>query len=301
MRNLFRKIRKYANSDAPVLLEGESGVGKEVAANAIHRLSSRASKPFVAVNCAALPGTLIQSELFGCEKGAFTGASERRMGRFEAADGGVLFLDEISDMPLDQQVNLLRFLETRSVERLGGNGGITVDVRIIAASNEDLEIAVKEGRFRKDLFYRLGVLQLAIPSLRDRSADVALLANQVLSSYASERRGKHILGFDQQAQQMMRSHTWPGNVRELINRVRSAVVMTEGHYISAADLGLVKGAAYPPQFQNTLEANRTECDRRTIESALACCQHNMSQAARELGVSRTTLYRMVDKLAISVA
>ena len=296
MRRLYRQIRKVAKSTAPVLITGESGTGKEVAANAIHRLSDRSTMPFVAINCAALPATLLQAELFGHEKGAFTGAGQRRVGRFESANGGVLFLDEIGDMPLEQQVNLLRFLEDSGVERLGGNGRVVVDVRVIAATHENLEEAVRNGQFREDLYYRLNVLELSMPSLREREGDVDRLAEFFLEKYRDEVGVAHIRGFDRQALATMQSHDWPGNVRELINRVRSAIVMADGIYISALDLGLKR--ARHSATADTLELSRAESDKRAIEAAMRRSRNNMSQTARDLGISRTTLYRMMEKLGI---
>lgn len=296
MRRLYRQIHKVAKSSAPVLITGESGTGKEVVANAIHRMSDRSTHPFVAINCAALPSELVQAELFGHEKGAFTGAGHRRLGRFEAANGGVLFLDEISDMPLGQQVNLLRILEDSKVERLGGNGNFPVDVRIVAATHDNLWEAVKAGRFREDLFYRLNVIELAIPALRDRATDVELLAEYFLQKYRQDEGVQHIREFDRQARSAMLAHDWAGNVRELINRVRSATVMAEGKFISSRDLGLYRQGTISSVA--TLELSRAQSDRRTIEAALQRSQHNMSQTARDLGISRTTLYRMMEKLGI---
>ncbi|MEH6587517.1 MAG: sigma-54 dependent transcriptional regulator [Halioglobus sp.] len=298
MRRLYRMTRKIAKSNAPVLITGESGTGKEVAANAIHRLSTRSTMPFVAINCAALPSGLVQAELFGHEKGAFTGAGQRRLGRFESANGGVLFLDEISDMPLEQQVNLLRFLEDSGVERLGGNGRVVVDVRVIAATHDDLHEAVSQGRFREDLYYRLNVLELNMPSLRERDTDIDLLADYFLEKYRDEVGVPHIRGFDRQALSAMRSHDWPGNVRELINRVRSAVAMTDGNYISSIDLGLKRSSGGGGLA--TLELSRSDSDRRAIEAALRRNQKNVSKTARDLGISRTTLYRMIEKLGVQV-
>jgi DNA-binding NtrC family response regulator len=296
MRRLFRQLRKVARSDAPVLLRGESGSGKELAASAIHRLSGRSPMPYVAVNCAALPSTLIQAELFGHEKGAFTGADKRRVGRFEAAQGGVVFLDEIGDMPTDQQVNLLRVLEEKRIERLGGNGTVTLNVRVIVATHEDLGEAVTRGTFREDLYYRLNVLSVDIPPLRERGEDIELLANYMLEKFGTECEFHPVKGFNKQALRAMRSYHWPGNVRELINRVQSAVVMSDSSYISSSDLGFKE--LIETGRKSTLEYSRAESDRLTVEAALRHNRDNMSQAARELGISRTTLYRMMEKLAI---
>ena len=295
MRTLFSQIQKVARSDAPVLLTGESGTGKELTACAVHRLSRRSSGSFVAVNCAALPPTLIQSELFGHEKGAFTGATARRIGRLESASGGTVFLDEISDMPLEQQVNLLRFLEEKSIERVGGNEHIKIDVRVVAATHDDLQLAVDQGSFREDLFYRLNVLELEIPSLRERASDIELLANFVAKKFSEESGRRRKSGFDKHALRAMNAYPWPGNVRELINRVRRAMVMSEGRFISSIDLGLDDAENLP---KATLRASRAKVDKTAIESALLHTHDNMSQAARELGISRTTLYRMIDKFNI---
>ena len=295
MRKLFTQIRKVARSDAPVLLTGESGTGKELAARAVHRLSRRSNGPFVAVNCAALPPTLIQSELFGHEKGAFTGATSRRVGRLESAASGTVFLDEISDMPLDQQVNLLRFLEDKCIERVGGNEQIPIDVRIVVATHDNLQHAVEHGSFREDLFFRLNVLELEIPSLRERASDIELLANFVAKKFSEESGRQRKGGFDKHALRAMNNYAWPGNVRELINRVRRAMVMSETRFISSIDLGLDEGDNIP---KATLRASRAKVDRTAIESALVHTHDNMSQAARELGISRTTLYRMIGKFNI---
>ena len=296
MHTLFRQINKVAKSDAPVLLTGESGTGKELTARAIHRLSRRSNGPFIAVNCAALPASLIQSELFGHEKGAFTGASQRHIGRLESAVGGTIFLDEISDMPLELQVNLLRFLEEKVIERLGGNGHTNVDARVICATHDNLDLAAHRGDFREDLYYRLNVLQLELPSLRERVADIELLANFVVEKFAEES-GSRIKGFAKHALQAMTAYPWPGNVRELINRVRRAMVMSEGRFISPGDLGLdVADEILRPQAK--LEVVRAEAERRAIETALLLSHNNLSHAARELGISRTTLYRMMDKFSI---
>jgi DNA-binding NtrC family response regulator len=249
----------------------------------------------VAVNCAALPATLIQSELFGHEKGAFTGATSRRIGRLESAAGGTLFLDEISDMPLDQQVNLLRFLEEKSIERVGGNQQIKIDVRIVVATHDSLQHAVDQGGFREDLFYRLNVLELEIPSLRERASDIELLANFVIKKFSKESGRQRKRGFDKHALRAMNAYPWPGNVRELINRVRRAMVMSEGRFISSIDLGLDIAKNLP---KATLRASRSKVDKTAILSALLHSHDNMSQAARELGISRTTLYRMINKFDI---
>ncbi len=237
IREVFNAIRKVSNTDAPVLVLGESGTGKELAARAIHNLSARKSGPFVAINCGAIPENLIESELFGHEKGAFTGAHATRPGRVEMANKGTLFLDEMGELPLPLQVKLLRFLQQREIERVGGRTTIPVDVRVVAATNQDLKQAMAEGRFREDLFYRLAVIVLRLPPLRDRGGDLNLLAETLLQR-SGEHYGKPGLRFDPAAISQIERHAWPGNVRELENRIRRAVIMTEGKSITAADLEL---------------------------------------------------------------
>ena len=297
MQQLYRNIHKVARSDAPVLLTGESGTGKELTARAIHQLSNRAEKPFIAVNCAALPATLIQSELFGHEKGAFTGANQRRIGRFEAANCGTIFLDEISDLPLELQINLLRFLEEKVIERLGSTCEIPVNARVIAATHDTLETLVHKGSFREDLYYRLNVLQIVMPNLRERTTDIELLARDIFKRFSNENRSNS-RGFSQKSLRAIAHHPWPGNVRELINRIRRAMVMSEGQLISPADLGLEEDSQ--SQSFTTLEESRMEATRRAIASTLQHTHNNISRASRELGVSRTTLYRMIDKFSINI-
>lgn len=298
MQRLYREITKAARSNAPVLLIGESGTGKELTAQAIHQLSRRHAGPYVAVNCAALPETLIHSELFGHEKGAFTGAHQRRIGHLETADGGTIFFDEIGDMPLDLQVNLLRFLEIKQIERLGSSRAIPVDVRIIAATHQDLEAQVHSSAFRQDLFYRLNVLHISIPSLRERGTDIELLAEHVLRQHAMETRGG-IRGFSRKGLRALYQHNWPGNVRELINRVQRALVMSEHKLISPEDLGLEVTREQQPSA--TLKQCRLDASRKSIESALQRNCNNISQTARSLDVSRTTLYRLMEEFNISNA
>jgi len=292
MKEVFRAIVKLASADAPVLITGESGTGKELAALAIHKCSRRAHAPFVAVNCGALPRNLIQSELFGHEKGAFTDAHARRIGRIESAVGGTIFLDEISDLPLDLQVNLLRFLQEKTIERVGNPQPIPVDVRVIAASNIALEKALQTGQFRADLYYRLSVLNLTIPPLREREGDVELLAQFFLRKFSSTERTR-VKGFSRQALDSLNAYLWPGNVRELINRVRRATVMCEGRLISAIDLGLEKRQRTGPTV--TLEETRATAEQQAISYALRRNSNNITQAASELGVSRMTLYRLMQR------
>ena len=296
MQRVCTRIRKIAAVNAPALLIGESGTGKELTAHAIHQLSERRDNPFIAVNCAALPAELIQSELFGHEKGAFTGAHHLHIGRFEAADGGTIFLDEISDLPLKLQINLLRFLEEREIERVGSTSRIAIDARVVAASHEDLATAVKAGRFREDLYYRLNVLQLHLPPLRDRADDIVLLADFAFKQFSDEIQPR-ARGFSKTALQAMLRYAWPGNVRELNNLVCRAMVMAEGRLITAADLGLEVNSLQIAG--ETLDETRAQAARAAVEAGLRRTRNNISQTARDLGVSRATLYRLMEKLGCS--
>jgi len=295
MQAVFGAIRKVACVDAAVLITGESGTGKELAARAIHERSSRAHEPFVAVNCGALPASLVQSELFGYEKGSFTGAYERKIGFIEAAAGGTLFLDEIGDLPLDLQVNLLRFLQEGTIQRIGAREKLYVDARIIAATRVDLDAAVAANRFREDLYYRLNVLGVHMPSLREREGDIELLARYFFEHFSKERKGR-LRGFSDAALKAMHRHDWSGNVRELINRVRRAIVMCEGKLITAVDLGL--GREEAERRILTLEQVRAQAEQDAIRFALGMSGKNVSLAARSLGVSRVTLYRLMYKYNI---
>jgi DNA-binding NtrC family response regulator len=294
MRQLFSDIRKVAASSAPVLITGESGTGKELSARAIHERSARAKGPFVAVDCGSIPQTLIQSELFGYEKGAFTGAAQRRAGRIESAHQGTLFLDEVGDLPLDMQGNLLRFLQESTVQRLGSTRPVEVDARVMAATHVDLEAAVKQGRFREDLYYRLNVLRLNVPALRQRGADIEVLARYFLGQFVNESR-KKVIGYTTRALEAMRRHAWPGNIRELINRVRRAIVMCDGHWITPRDLDLEQVAAAQETLIVHLSEARAAAERRALSEALKLSDQNFSAAARMLGVSRVTLYRLLEK------
>lgn len=294
MVKLRRQIRKVAETGAPVLICGESGTGKELAAQAIHSCSARKDGPLVAVNCGAIAASLIQSELFGYVRGAFTGATTDRRGLIEAADGGTIFLDEIGDLPMELQANLLRFLQEKSIQRVGAVRSTPVDVRVIAASHINLADAVVVGRFREDLFYRLNVLPIEVPPLRQRMEDVPLLARHFLKLCSADRSYR-VEGFSRQAVEAMAVHPWPGNVRELYNRVQRAVVMTEQLWIGPHDLGLqpADGVA-----AHDLGQVRTAAERDVICRVLTCMGSNVTLAARELGVSRMTLYRLMDKHGI---
>jgi len=290
--HLRQQIRKVCQSEAPVLIGGESGTGKELAARAIHQGSARASGPFVAVNCGAISPSLIHSELFGHERGSFTGATAGKQGLIESANGGTLFLDEITDLPLELQTNLLRFLQERTIHRVGSTRSLEVNARVIAASHVELSQAVAAGRFREDLFYRLHVLPITVPSLRERLADVPILAQHFLRCCRADRHRRPVEGFSRQAIESLLSHDWPGNVRELFNRVQRAVVMTDQRFITPADLGFaIKGQAVGPG----LDEVRTLAERNAISLTLGRVGRNITHAARELGVSRMTLYRLMDK------
>lgn len=294
---LLRQIDRVGQADAPALIGGESGSGKELVAKAIHRASRRAGGPFVVVNCGAIPAPLIQSELFGHEKGAFTGADRQRMGLIEAANGGTLFLDEIGDLPLDMQTNLLRFLQEGTIDRVGSTKAIHVDARVIAATHVEIDVAVAAGTFRKDLYYRLNVLPLTVPPLRERKDDVPLLAEHFFQKFGSDR-GRQLKGFSRRAITAMAGHDWPGNVRELVNRVRRALVMAEGRLITPADLGLASYDDAP--ILVPLDEARMDAERTAISRCLHSVGQNISQAARQLRISRMTLYRLMAKHGISI-
>ncbi|MGQ9508675.1 MAG: PEP-CTERM-box response regulator transcription factor [Thermodesulfobacteriota bacterium] len=295
MQAIFNSIRKVATTDAPVLIIGESGTGKELVARAIHRLSERGNGPFVVINCSAIPETLLESELFGHEKGAFTGAHIQRKGRFEMADGGTLFLDEIGEISPALQVKLLRFLQEQRIERVGGREEISVDVRIMAATNRDLKGAMKEGKFREDLYYRLSVVVISLPPLREREGDSVVLANALLNRFAKENK-KKVIGFTPQAISAIESYHWPGNIRELENRIKRAVIMAEGPKLTPEDLELT--SPFEKYRGKTLKEAREEIERDLIERAMYRNKGNISKVAQELGVSRPTLYELMEKLGI---
>lgn len=287
------RLRKFAGFDLPVLLTGETGTGKDVAARAIHACSARSKGPFVAINCGAIPENLVQSELFGHERGAFTGATARKIGRIEAADGGIVLLDEIGDLPMEAQCNLLRFLEAHTIERVGSTRSIEVNARVIAATHVDLPRAVAEGRFREDLYYRLNVLHVEVPPLRERHGDIEVLARHFLDQFRLLHR-THAGEFSAGALRAIAAHPWPGNVRELINRVHSAAVVADRRLIDAADLGL---GEEPPQAMN-LQTARAQIERETIADHLRASGFNMSECARRLEISRVTLYRLCKKYGL---
>ena len=295
--SLRAHIGKIARADAPVLIWGESGSGKELAAQAIHAQSGRARGPFVPINCGAIAPSLIQSELFGHARGSFTGALRDKAGLLESANGGTVFLDEIADLPKELQSNLLRFLQEKTIYRIGSTRSTSVDVRVIAASHVDLQHAVARGQFREDLYYRLNVLPLTVPSLRERRDDLDLLAEQFFHAFAAEKAGR-LKGFSQAALRAMREHGWPGNVRELINRVRRALVLAEGRLIGPHDLGL--GATFADTNPGVgLGDLRTHAERAAIVASLERSGGNVTHAARELAISRMTLYRQMAKHGIA--
>ncbi|WP_136476476.1 sigma-54 dependent transcriptional regulator [Pseudomonas sp. DG56-2] len=293
IRELRKLLSKLAPTESPVLIRGESGTGKELVARTLHRQSQRRDKPFVPINCGAIPENLIQSELFGHEKGAFTGAHQRKIGRIEAANGGTLFLDEIGDLPLELQANLLRFLQEKHIERVGGSQPIAVDVRVLAATHVDLEKAISSGRFREDLYYRLNVLQVITAPLRDRHGDLSMLASHFSHFYSLET-GRRPRSFSEDALAAMGKHDWPGNVRELANRVRRGLVLAEGRQIEAQDLGLLSQHAFTLSM-GTLEDYKHRAERQALCDVLNRHSDNLSIAAKVLGVSRPTFYRLLHK------
>jgi two-component system NtrC family response regulator len=295
MQGVFDCIRKVATSDAPVLLLGESGTGKEMTARAIHQRSPRKHGPFVAINCSAIPESLIESELFGHEKGSFTGAHVQRKGRIEMSEGGTLFLDEIGEVPPPIQVKLLRFLQEQCIERVGGRQEITVDTRVIAATNADLKKAMGAGAFREDLFYRLAVVQVQLPPLRERDEDVLMLARAFLQRFSTETN-KTGLAFAPEAERAIRQHAWPGNVRELQNRVKRGVIMCEGRRLTAQDLELTASNGAVPGA--SLKEAREALERDMIRRCLRKHSGRITTAAVELGISRPTLYELMDKLGV---
>jgi two-component system, NtrC family, response regulator len=292
MQKVCRIIEKVAPSDVSVMLLGESGTGKELVARAIHARSDRKDKRFVAINCAAIPEQLLESELFGFEKGAFTGAHKQTVGKVEMAEGGTLFLDEIGDMPIALQAKLLRFLQNRVIERIGGRQEIAVNVRVVCATNQDLAALISQQRFRQDLFYRISEVTLQLPALRQRPGDAVVLAQAFLRRIATQQP-RAPRGFTEEALVAIRKHEWPGNVRELENKVKAASIMASGPMINAEDLGLGDNSG---QFAFlNLKAVRATAERQAVLQALGMASGNVSQAAELLGVTRPTLYDLMDK------
>lgn len=294
-------VQRIAPTNITALLLGESGTGKEVTANAIHRLSERAKKPFIAINCASIPENLLESELFGYEKGAFTGAHKTTKGKIECAEGGTLFLDEIGDMPFNLQAKLLRFLQEKVIERLGGRQEIPVDVRVICATNQNLEEMVAAKEFREDLFYRVSEITLNIPPLREREEDVIILAQFFLQQYAAEYK-RNIKCFSADAISAIKAHPWPGNIRELQNKVKSSVIMAMGSQISAFDLGFFDHQVGDDDYQLSLNLRtvREQAETIAIQKAYALTDGNMSKTAELLGVTRPTLYSLIEKYSLKI-
>jgi len=295
MQAVFDMIRKVAPTSAPVLILGESGTGKEMVAQALHRRSSRSSGPFVAINCNTIPENLLESELFGHEKGAFTGADAQRKGHIESAAGGTLFLDEIGELPASVQVKLLRFLQEKCFQRVGGRQEIQSDARVLAATNRNLRESAADGKFREDLYFRLAVVVVKVPPLRERGDEIILMSKAFLRDYGIEH-AKTGLTFAPDALRALSLHSWPGNVRELQNRVQRAVIMADGKRVTARDLELTDALiALPPQ---TLKEARESVERQRIQDALRRHRGKITSAAVELGVSRPTLYELMEKLGI---
>jgi len=317
MQDVYKAIGRVSQTDATVLIRGESGTGKELVVRAIYQHSLRADKPFLVINCVAIPETLLESELFGYEKGAFTGAAHRRVGKFEQAHGGTVFLDEIGDMPLNLQAKILRLLQEKSIERLGGSENISADVRIIAATNRDLESAIMEGRFREDLYYRLKVVTIWLPPLRERESDIPALTDYLLSKFSAENSIKNP-GITEEAKAMFSKHAWPGNVRELANTIQKALIFNRGAPISSDDIAKTISEKIHESDSNSesgdqalLQWLRKELATRRdenlfdscmdniasilISEALSICEGNRSKAAKLLGLSRPTLHSKIEK------
>lgn len=292
-------VKRIAPTEITALLLGESGTGKEVTANAVHLASDRKKKPFVAINCASIPETLLESELFGFEKGAFTGAHRTTKGKIECAEGGTLFLDEIGDMPYSLQAKLLRFLQEKRIERLGGRQEISVDVRVVCATNQNLEEMVAEKTFREDLFYRVSEITLNIPPLRDRDEDVIILAQYFLQHYAAEYK-RNVKSFSEDALSAIKGYRWPGNIRELQNKVKSSVIMTTGRQVTAIDLGFFDHKDKSFELSLNLRTVREKAESIAIQKAYALADGNMSKASELLGVTRPTLYSLIEKYELTI-
>jgi two-component system NtrC family response regulator len=297
MLRVCRTVEKVASSSATVMLLGESGTGKEVLARGLHQASQRKNGKFVAINCAAIPENLLESELFGYERGAFTGAAKTTLGKIETANGGTLMLDEIGDLPFSLQAKLLRFLQERVIERIGGREEIPVDVRIVCATHQDLKALTKESRFREDLYYRLAEIVINIPPLRDRVGDPALLAHAFVRRFAHEQnRGSMHLSED--AVRAIEAHPWPGNIRELENCIKRATIMADGNQITLDEIGLAPAPAEDATVSLDLRSIRDEAEKRAIIAALGRVNGNIVKAAELLGVSRPTLYDLMHRLGL---
>lgn len=287
-----RMVEKIGPSEATTLVFGESGTGKELIARALHKLSPRCDQPFMAINCAAIPENLLESELFGYEKGAFTGAIKKTLGKIESANGGTLFLDEIGDMPMSLQAKLLRFLQERIIERIGGRTSIPIDVRVICATHQNLTHLIEESGFREDLYYRISEIVIEIPPLREREGDRLLLAQNFLDKF-SQKNGRSFRGFTDQARAHIEAYAWPGNVREMENKIKRAVILAEGKRITTDDLDFTE--QHEPRTLNLCEA-REQIERQLVERALEIHDNNVSHAAEALDISRPSLYKLLKKL-----
>ena len=290
MLKMCRSVERVAPADATVLLLGESGTGKEIIARALHQMSPRSSKKFVAINCAAIPENLLESELFGYEKGAFTGANKQTRGKIEFADGGTFFLDEVGDLPFSLQAKILRFLQERVVERIGGREEIAVDVRIVCATHQNLTKLIEDGRFREDLYYRLSEIVFSIPPLRERHGDAVLLAQALMHKFCRQQ-GRTLTGFKPDALEAIEAYGWPGNVREMENYIKRAVIMAEGSQIGVEDLNLATAIKEPVNLRQV----RDDAERKAIAKVLSRVDGNMVRAAELLGVSRPTLYDLINR------
>jgi len=299
---MLRTLAKVAKTNISILITGESGTGKEVFARACHELSPRKDGPFVAVNCGAIPENLIESELFGHEKGSFTGATQSRPGKFEVADGGTLFLDEVAELPIELQVKLLRVLQDKIVERVGGRGGKKLDVRIVAATNRDLAEQMAKGSFREDLYYRLGVMNFHLPPLRERGGDVLVLTRHFLDRFREIHEKQHVVDFSQASYTLIRKYSWPGNIRELENRIQRAVIIAGGKWIRPEDLDIAMDDE--PEKNNeppsgSLQDARADAEKRMLCDALEQAHGNISQVARDIGASRPTVHALIKKYGLN--
>jgi two-component system NtrC family response regulator len=295
MLNVCRTIEKIAPTDITTLLLGASGTGKERFAQALHSLSNRSTRRMVAINCAAIPGNLLESELFGYEKGAFTGATKTTPGKIEYADGGTLFLDEIGDLPMELQAKLLRFLQERVIERVGGRKEIPVDIRIICATHQNLSKRIEEGRFREDLYYRLSEITIDIPPVKDREGDALVLAKAFLDRFTADM-GSSVKGFTPEAIHAIEMYDWPGNVRELESRVKRAIIMTDGAHLTPQDLQLADSDTQTLPLN--LKEVREDAERKAVLRAMSHSDDNVSEAANMLGITRPTLYNLLEKLGL---
>lgn len=300
MLSLCRMVEKVAPADVTTLVLGETGTGKELLARAIHDLSHRADKTFAAINCAAIPENLLESELFGYEKGAFTGATQSKKGKIEMANGGTLFLDEIGDMPMALQAKLLRFLQERVVDRVGSVNPVQVDVRVVCATHRNVEDLVASGEFREDLYYRISEITLDVPAVRDRDGDAMVIAQSLLKTL-SKQLDRPQLSFTEDAAQAIQAYSWPGNVREMINKIKRATIMAEGKRVTASDLQLRTDQAALDGNVLNLRQVREDAERTAINHALQTSNYNMAQAARLLGITRPTLYNLTDKYKIETS